>query len=133
MFSGEREDRVRALRSQRGKHPGDHKPKVVIRANVEKGTQHIDRTTADRRRERDHPWLTTKAHFGSIDHAPAAGRDLDSAPRLVGQIDVDPVTNAADPNEDLAQGPVEVSLGLNDAKRRFYRVPTQGAAGRPIE
>jgi hypothetical protein len=89
LFARDDEKRVGPLRSQRRQQPGEYQHEVVLDRQVEEATQSTERSATLGQRERQKAGRPAKAHWRLIDDPPTGGRDLNGAPTVIREIQVE--------------------------------------------
>jgi hypothetical protein len=102
---------------------------VLLGLDVEERAQRRDRPAGYRCRQRPHPSGAAESHRRIVDDTPARGVDLDRAPRVVGEIEVELFINSANPDMHHALRRIEMRLGLDHVERRLQCIRTRGALG----
>jgi hypothetical protein len=67
--------------------------------------------------QRQHARCSAKAHRRRADDAPSVGSDLDGAPALIGEIEIDVALVLREANMDFPLGALKLSLRLKEIER----------------
>src|SRR5262249_61529446 len=84
-----RQERVGATGSQRPQQPGHDQYEVISARKIEERIKGFNRSALLRLRQRQHARWSAEAHWRASDHAPSIGSDVDGAPLLISEIEID--------------------------------------------
>ena len=113
---------LRWFRSAAPRRPSDDEHEVVAIGKVQELPQFLNRPAPRRQRKRQHAGRATEPDRNVIGDPPSMRADLDAAPELIREIEVDPTIMLGHPQRDYAFRAVKLRLCFE----RFINRPPMG-------
>src|SRR5439155_10703585 len=117
LLAGDREDGIGAAGPQGCQQPSHDQDKVVSAGQIEKRCEILDGAACFRCWQRQHARRSAEAHWWRADDPPSVGSDLDGAPALIGEVEIDVAGVLGEANMHYPLEAIKLSLRLKEIER----------------